>query len=194
MRWVDMFTMSDEEIVGIVLKEPRFFGHIIERCEAKLDRYIRRLGVLDSEDRADVMQEIFIKVYKNLNSFDTSLSFSSWVYRIGHTEAISWYSNRSVRPEGHLISESEDVLRMISAGDQESEITFDESINAEEVERALEEIDQKYKDVLLLRYFEHKEYSEISDILKIPTGSVGTLIHRGKQQLQKQLNRNVLSI
>lgn len=186
--------MNDEEIVGMVLKEQNFFGHIIERYEAKLDRYIRRLGVHDVEDRADVLQDVFIKVYRNLNGFDQSLSFSSWIYRIAHNEAVSWYRKRSVRPEGHLVSQGEDVLGILSGDEDDSEKLFDESVNAEEVERALAEVDQKYKDVLVLRYFEHKEYGEISDILKIPTGSVGTLIHRGKQQLQNKLNSEILNI
>lgn len=186
--------MNDEEIVGLALREQAFFGHIIDRYEAKLDRYIRRLGVHDEEDRADVLQEIFIKVYRNLNNFDRSLSFSSWIYRIAHNEAISWYRKRNVRPEGHLIVEGDDVLKLISSSEQASDQKFDTKGNTKEVERALNELEDKYRDVLVLRFFEHKEYAEISDILKIPTGSVGTLIHRGKQQLQEKLDQKALSL
>ena len=186
--------MSDEEIVGLTLSEQNFFGHIIERYEAKLSRYITRLGVHNLEDRADVLQEIFIKVFKNLNTFDRSLSFSSWIYRIAHNETISWYRKLKVRPEGNLIGESDDVLGFLKSSEDGSDVVFDREVNAEELNRALLELEEKYRDVLLLRYFEHKEYSEISDILKIPTGSVGTLIHRGKRQLYDHLNHEAIRI
>src|SRR3989344_3602095 len=136
----------------------------------------------------------FIIAYKNLNSFDTSLSFSSWIYRIAHNEAISWYRKHNVRPEGHLIADGEEVLALLKSKEECVEAAYDKEVNAEELGRAMEEIDEKYREVLILRYFEHKEYEEISDILKIPTGSVGTLISRGKKQLYNVLNQNALRI
>ena len=180
--------ISDVEMVRMALREQAFFAYIINRYETKLDRYIRRLGVHDTEDRVDVLQEIFIKVYRNLNGFDQSLSFSSWIYRIAHNEAISWYRKRNVRPEGHLVLDSEDVLSFVSGREESSEVTYDKSINAEQLSQAMEKIDEKYRSVITLRYFEHKDYNEISDILQIPIGSVGTLLHRGKQALRTVLN------
>lgn len=186
--------LTDGEIVAMTLREHSSFGFIIERYEAKLKRYIARLGVRNFEDQQDVMQDVFIKAYKNLNSFDTSLSFSSWIYRIAHNEAISWYRKQNVRPEGHLIADSSEVLNLISANQDGPEITFDHAINAEEVSDALNKIDEKYREAIILRFFEGKEYEEISDILKIPIGSVGTLIFRGKKQLQNVLNPKNLRI
>lgn len=179
--------MSDEEAVALTLREKAFFGHIVLRYEDKLNRYIRRLGISNEEDRKDVLQNIFIKVYKNLQGFDTSLSFSSWIYRIAHNEAVSWYRKAHVRPEGHLIDEGDDMLALISTGEESAEKKFDAKIHAQELNRALKKIPEKYRDPLILRFFEHKEYEEISDILQMPPGTVGTLIHRGKQELKKQL-------
>ncbi|MFT7507594.1 MAG: RNA polymerase sigma-70 factor (ECF subfamily) [Acidimicrobiales bacterium] len=190
----DLNHMNDEEIVSMALRDKAFFAHIVLRYEDKLSRYILRLGIRNAEDRQDVLQEIFIKIYKNLNGFDTSLSFSSWVYRIAHNEAISSYRKKNVRPEGHLIEEgNERVARELAYGDG-AEKQFDEKINATEVYRALSLVDTRYKDALILRFFEHKEYEEISDILKIPIGSVGTLLHRGKKQLQEKLDTRQLHI
>ncbi len=185
---------TDEEVVLMTLRERSAFGVILERYEGKLARYITRLGVRNLEDRQDVLQDIFIKAYKNLNSFDTSLSFSSWIYRIAHNEAISSYRKQNVRPEGHLIADSEEVLDLLSAKEDGPEAEFDHAINAEEITKALTSIDDKYREAIILRYFEHKEYEEISDILKIPTGSVGTLIYRGKKQLYNALNLKTLRI
>ncbi len=185
---------TDQEVVAMALKDTSWFGEIVARYEDKLNRYIERLGVRNAEDRQDVLQEIFIKVYKNLNGFDTSLKFSSWIYRIAHNESISWFRKKNVRPEGHLIAEGENVLNLISAGEDDAGIVFDKTINAQVVDRALAEVSEKYRDPLILRFFEHKEYEEISDILKIPIGSVGTLIHRGKHQLKELIDKEQIRI
>lgn len=194
----DMFkpasTMSDEEIVEKTLQEKAYFEHIVLRYEDKLSRYIRRLGIHNEDDRADVLQNIFIKVYRNLYGFDAELPFSSWIYRIAHNEAISWYRKSNVRPEGHLVDSAEEVLLLLASGEDTAEKKFDLTVNKEEVNKALDRIDQKYKDALILRFFEHKEYEEISDILKIPQGTVGTLIHRGKKELKEALDHSHLRI
>lgn len=185
---------SDEELVKKTLLDKQLFGVLIERYEQKLTRYITRLGIKNPDDQLDVMQEVFLKIYKNLNGFDTRLSFSSWAYRIAHNEAISWYRKRSVRPEGHLVADSDEIVTLISSKEDNAEVLTDKKINAQQLTEALNKIDEKYREVIILRYFEHKEYEEISDILKIPVGSVGTLLHRGKKKLSDVLNEDALRI
>lgn len=185
---------SDEELVQKTLADKEFFGLLVDRYETKLLRYIARLGVRDPDDQLDVLQEIFLKTYRNLNGFDTSLQFSSWIYRIAHNEAVSWYRKKNVRPEGHLIADSEELISFISTKDDAADVLFDRSINAVVVNEGLQKIDKKYQDVIILRFFEHKEYDEISDILQIPVGSVGTLLHRGKKQLARVLNQEAIRI
>ena len=116
------------------------------------------------------------------------------MYRIAHNEAISWYRKKNVRPEGHLVGDSEEILEFLSGKEEGTELKFDRALNAEEVGRALALIDEKYREPIILRFFEHKEYDEISDILEIPIGSVGTLLHRGKKQLAGVLNKDFLRI
>jgi RNA polymerase sigma-70 factor (ECF subfamily) len=186
--------LSDEEIVRKTLSDPNQYGFLMERYETKLKRYIVRLGIRVPDDQLDVLQEIFIKAYRNLNGFDTSLSFSSWIYRIAHNEAISFYRKKNVRPEGHMVGDGEEILQFLASSQEGPEMKFDKTINAEEVTRALELIDEKYREPIILRFFEHKEYDEISDILEIPIGSVGTLLHRGKKQLASALNKDILRI
>lgn len=184
--------LNDEEIVAKTLVDKQFFGEIVDRYEAKLKRYVARLGVRNPEDQLDVLQDVFLKVYKNLNAFDSSLQFSSWIYRITHNEAISWYRKKNVRPEGHLIADSEELIGFLSAKEDTQDQDFDKTVNATEVNAALLKIEAKYREVIILRFFEHKEYDEISDILKIPVGSVGTLLHRGKKQLANELNSEAI--
>ena len=185
---------SDEELVKLTLTDKSNFGMLVDRYEAKLTRYIARLGIRDLDDQLDVLQEIFLKAYRNLNAFDESFKFSSWIYRIAHNEAISWYRKKNVRPEGHLVADGDEITTFLSAKEDAPDVDFDKQINAQAVNEALLKIDEKYREVIILRFFEHKEYEEISDILKIPVGSVGTLLHRGKKQLATALNTEAIRI
>ncbi len=185
---------SDEELARLSVSQKEFFGVLIGRYETALARYIRRLGAHDEEDVVDILQETFIKVYRNLNEFDTSLKFSSWIYRIAHNEAVSWFRKKHVRPEGHLIADSDTVLMFSESEEWGSEHRFDASLNAKALEEALSTLDQKYREVVVLRFFEHKEYDEISDILKIPIGSVGTLLHRAKKQILGVIDTKKVSL
>lgn len=181
--YAQLTACTDEELVAVVLTQAEAYGEVMARYEAPLDRYIQRLGVRTIEDRQDVLQEIFIKAYRNLNSFDRALKFSSWLYRIAHNEAISWYRKKNVRPEGHLIGDSDTVLTFLTSAELQTDTVAIERLNAEALATALAALPEKYRTVLVLRYFEHKEYDEISDILQIPSGTVGTLLHRGKARL-----------
>jgi len=177
---------TDADIVAKSLTEKEAFAVLISRYEGKLSRYIARLGIRDEEDRSDVLQNVFIKVYQNLNAYDSSLSFSSWIYRIAHNEAISFFRAKKVRPEGNLIEEGEEVLNTL-AHDAEIVEGVDARIDATHLTTALSMIDRKYREVLVLRFFEERDYSDISDILEIPMGSVATLIHRAKKALAKEV-------
>lgn len=185
---------TDEAVVVAALADKEQFGVLMDRYEAKLRRYIARLGIRNPDDQLDVLQDIFIKVYRNLNGFDQKLKFSSWIYRIAHNEAISAYRKKNVRPEGHLIADSEELLSFAAGNLDSAELQFDHTINAEVLQQALLKLDKKYEAVLILRFFEHKDYDEISDILQIPIGSVGTLIHRGKKQLATVINNEQIRI
>lgn len=179
---------TDEALVQAALKDRQAFAPLVFRYESALDRYIWRLGVSVSEDRQDVLQDIFIKAYRNLASFDTSLKFSSWIYRIAHNEAVSWFRKRSVRPEGHLVSDSTDILNFVQSMELNPIEKYNSNETASSVRMALEQVPEKYRTVLLLRFMEQKDYEEISDILTIPVSTVGTLILRGKEKLREVLS------
>lgn len=175
--------VSDENIVSRVIQKQNTFVVLVQRYEDRLSRYIRRLGIISKEDREDVLQNIFIKAYKNIQSFETSLSFSAWIYRIAHNEAVTFFRAKKVRPEGHLIDDGEEVLLTIF---EESDFVadLDKKIDAKYIGHCIEKLDDIYRNVIILRYFEDRDYREISDILKIPQGTVAILLHRAKKKLR----------
>ena len=184
----DILNKTDEEL-SVLLMASNYdaMSVLIDRYQKPLARYLRRIGVHKEEDVQDLLQDIFIKIYKNINSFNKDLSFSSWIYRISHNEAISFFRHNKARPEGNMLDDSEEMLFRIE--DESIDLTqeIDQTINAKFLQKAILNLDQKYRDVLVLRYFEDRDYENISDILQIPKGSVATLIHRAKGRLKDEL-------
>lgn len=183
---MDTDTISDEALVVQARIDADIFRHIIYRYETKLARYIRRLARVSEEDVEDLLQEVFLKAYTNLNGFDTRLSFSSWIYRITHNTVVSFYRARHARPEGHMIDTEDHELDMFAY-----ELDGMQDVHSGEVAHdmrlCIEKLPAKYKDIIILKFLEGKDYTEISDILKIPVGTVGTRINRAKRQLRALL-------
>ncbi len=177
-------SQSDEELVKLSLKEREFFGYIVDRYEKSLFRYIQRITNVPLEDVEDLLQESFIKAYTHLNSFDPSLKFSSWIYRITYHHVISSHRKRSIRPEGNSIDVENSVLENIAS--QEHIIDdIDTKERNKNLEKALQKLDSKYKEVIILFFFEEKDYREISDILEKPIGTIATLLSRSKKRLRQ---------
>jgi len=174
----DLSKLSDGEVVEITrTKDKEVYAEVVRRYQEKLMRYAKYL-VNDDARAADVVQDAFIKAFVNLNSFDTKRQFSSWIYRIVHNEAINLINK--YKKEQPLLED----------------INFDSGINIEEeyskkeiikmVKDCLEEIPLLYREPLGLYFLEEKTYVEISDILRIPTNTVGTRISRAKLVMRKK--------
>ena len=180
---------TDEELVTLTLKSQDFFACLIDRYEPKLMRYIRRISSLTQEDAEDLLQEIFVKVYRNLNDFKTDLKFSSWIYRIAHNQVISHWRKTRVSSQVLKFEGDEDYLKML-ASDEDLVQGVERRFTAEEVKKILAQMDEKYREVLVLKFLEGQDYKEISDILKKPLGTVATLINRAKKQFGKISKEN----
>lgn len=177
---------SDADIVAAALADPEEFLHIVNRYKDKLLGYIKRISSFSHEEAEDVLQDVFIKIYSNLNDYDQDLKFSSWIYRITHNQVISNYRKLKSRPEGQIIDIDENGLNNISSDSDIAE-ELDSGFLRKHIYSALANIDPKYREVLVLKFLEEKSYEEISDILKKPIGTVGTLINRGRKLLKEEL-------
>lgn len=178
--------LEDAELVRLSLADPSFFTLIISRYKDKLLRYVRRLGAYNLEDAEDILQELFLKVYLNLNDFNQSLKFSSWIYRIAHNEAISHFRKRQARPEAHSIPLDTPGLQLL-ANDLALDRSIDGMLRDEAVSNALMKIDARHREIIILKFFEEKNYNEISDILKKPMGTVASLLNRAKKSLKEAM-------
>ncbi|MCD4694427.1 RNA polymerase sigma factor [bacterium] len=178
--------LSDEKLIEIIReKDKELYSEIIKRYKNKLSHYLRKF-IRDSDELEDVLQVVFIKVYKNLHGFNVEKKFSSWIYRIAHNEAINQIKKYS-KERLFLDDEEQKIVdKKIDIND-----SIDKKMLKKEIEQYLNAIKQKYQEPIILFYFEQKSYEEISDILRIPKSTVGTLILRGKKILKQNLQKTM---
>lgn len=179
----ELDSKTDEEIIDLIIENQNYFYIIIERYGKKLLNYIFRISNVTQEEAEDILQEVFIKVYLYINSFNKDLKFSSWIYRITHNLLID-----KIRKEKFVIkinSEDKDKIIEKIKFDFNIEKEIDNTFLKNNIEKIFSEMDTKYREILELKYLEEKDYNEISDILKKPTGTVGTLINRAKKQFKE---------
>ncbi|AKM78256.1 MAG: RNA polymerase sigma-70 factor, ECF subfamily [Candidatus Wolfebacteria bacterium GW2011_GWE1_48_7] len=177
---------TDEELVALTLQDREMYACLIRRYEAPLARYVWRISGYSDDDIADILQNAFISAYRNLNDFDPSLKFSSWLYRIAHNETISQHRKRHARPQTIAVEEGDDVFELL-ASEVDVVRDADRKMTARRIREVLETMDPKYRDVLVLKFLEDKDYREISDILQKPMGTIATLINRAKKQFRERV-------
>ena len=168
--------LTDEEIIEKVRTSNQdLYAVVIDRYQKKLIRYAYNL-IKNEERAADIVQESFIKAFINLNSFNIKKKFSSWIYRIVHNQAINLakkYQKETPLLENWDFKSNDDI-----------EKDFEKKETKEKVEKCLKEIPLLYSEPLSLHYIDEKSYEEISDILRIPMGTVATRINRAKKLMK----------
>jgi RNA polymerase sigma-70 factor (ECF subfamily) len=184
----EIIQLTDSELVQKTLDDQENFRYIIERYQDKLLRYILRISAVSKEDAEDILQDIFISAYKNLNNFNKDLKFSSWIYRIAHNRVISVWRKMKNAP---AVLKNEDSLELFNniASQEDVMIEFDKEDMVKKVDKILKSMKKEYAEILVLKFLEDKSYIEISDILKRPMGTVATLISRAKKQFKEVIVR-----
>jgi RNA polymerase sigma-70 factor (ECF subfamily) len=181
---------TDEEIAAMVQSgDLESFSFLVERYEAKLKRYARKF-LSNPEDINDVAQEIFIKAYVNIKSFDTDKRFSPWVYRIAHNELVNMLKKKEKNP---LPFFDADTLFPHPISKEETDRKTKEDETKKAINRCLKEIPFKYREPLLLFYMEELNYNEIAEVMRVPISTVGVRLKRGKRMLKSicdKLNLN----
>lgn len=182
IKMIENNELSDEEVIKKVRTSNRnLYALIIDRYQKKLIRYAYNL-IKNEEKAIDVVQESFIKAFVNLNDFDIEKKFSSWIYRIVHNQIIN-----TIKKHQREISLSEDLDFQ---SEEDIEKDFEKKEIVEKIEKCLENIPLLYSEPLSLYYLDEKSYEEISDILRIPMGTVATRINRAKKIMKKICKKN----
>ncbi len=182
---------NDEILCSQVQKgNKEAFGDLVDRYQKKLLRYGKKF-LFSSEHIEDLVQDVFIKAYENIKSFDIKQRFSPWIYRIAHNTFINALK-KNARTQVALFDF--DTLIPHIAYDDPATREREQKEMRVLIDQGLEKLAPKYREIIILYYLEELNYKEIADILHIPTGTVGIRLTRAKTQLKKFLPSDALTL
>jgi RNA polymerase sigma-70 factor (ECF subfamily) len=178
--------LDDAGVVGAFLAgEERAFQEIVERYQTRLLNFIYRT-IGDREKAEDLVQEVFIRVYRHLHRFDASKKFSTWIYTIASNLAKNELRNRSRNP---LVLFQ--TMRKNSAAEDDRPLQFEDHASRPDdlyrkrhlralVEEATAQLPEHHREVFVLRELEGKSYEEIAEITECNLGTVKSRLNRAR--------------
>lgn len=175
--------MEEREAIRRCLAgEKNAFAAVVASYQAQvLALCLRMTG--NREDAADVAQQAFVKAYRNLSQYDPDQPFRPWLYRIATNECISLLRRRS----NQAPPATDDLLAEVSDPGEGAPALVALAEDRERVRSAVAHLPEQYRQVVVAYYFQELSYQEIARQTGIPIGTVGTLLHRAKQQLRRLL-------
>ena len=154
------------------------FEELVTRYQKKLHAFVFTI-VWDEAAAQDIVQESFISLYKTIDRIDTEKKFSAYLFSITRNYAISYLRSRKV----HAPLEVAEAV----AGSDNPELRLEEKDENRRIQAALDIIDNKYKEVIMLYYFDDLSYEEIAKHLGVPVNTVRTHLKRAKEALRRVL-------
>jgi RNA polymerase sigma-70 factor (ECF subfamily) len=185
---------DDKELVTLALDGREAAYHeLLERFRRPVFSLIYRM-IGDREQAEDLAQESFVKAFNNLDSYNPSYRFSSWLFKIANNHAIDHLRRArlptvSIHGSPHAAdAEREEETRIVLEAHDES--PEQEMLALElggEIEEAIARLRPDYRTAVILRHIESRPYEEIAEIMDVPIGTVKTFLHRARAELRDAL-------
>lgn len=187
-----MFSFPGEDalLTGLCHGDEKAYEILIQRYQQPVYNLVCRL-MNDPSDAADIVQEVFLKVFRNVRRFRGGSSLKTWIYRIAVNEAYNhrrWFSRHSRQEVAFGPEEGAQTYADHLADPGRS--PFDLAADGETrtlVEAALEKLNPKFRAAVVLRDIEDLSYDEIAAVLEVSLGTVKSRILRGREALRKNL-------
>lgn len=173
---------------NIVIKElkssttqEKAFKNLVDKYKERLYWHIRRI-VLDHDDTDDVLQNTFIKVYRNIQSFNEDSAIYTWMYRIATNEALSFLQKRA-----KFYNASNDELQQKMMENLRADTYFDGDEIQMKLQQAIATLPDKQKLVFNMKYFEELKYEDMAAILDTSVGALKASYHHAVKKIEMQL-------
>jgi len=180
--------VTDEKLLVSQLKQAntqeQAFRTLMGLYKERLYWHIRKI-VLSHDDADDVLQNTFIKVFKNINSFNEKSKLYSWMYRIATNESIT-FINKKANKQNVALSDLQ--YKMAESLEDDSFYTGDEIQLL--LQKAIVTLPQKQQLVFNMKYFEEMKYSEISEILETSVGALKASYHHAVKKIELYIKSN----
>jgi RNA polymerase sigma factor (sigma-70 family) len=155
------------------------FTRIIKKYQEKLYWHIRRM-VVEHEDANDVLQNMFIKVWKNLENFREDSQLYTWLYRIATNESLTFLDQQKKRSSVSLSDEESHLTNRLQADKH-----FDSNKLEWKLQLAIQKLPEKQRAVFNLRYFDEMPYEEMSRVLETSEGALKASYHHAVKKIEE---------
>lgn len=181
--------ISDKEILTMFRldsKKSQAFELLVRKYQQKIYWQIRR-NINEHDDANDVMQEVFLKVWRSLDQFREDSLLYSWLFRITHNECINWHRKNS-KLKNHV-----DIVN-INQSEHNNLASETHELSANQIQKklneAIETLPEKQKIIFHLKYFQELKYEEISAQLGTSVGALKASYHIAVKKIEKYLNES----
>jgi len=177
-------SVTDQEILSKFKEEAtkeKAFSMLVEKYQERLYWHIRRM-VHSHADADDVLQNMFIKVWKNLEKFQENSKLYTWLYRIATNESLTFIKKRKRHISTPLETEDYDIGAMLK-----SDPYFDGDEIQVKLLAAIERLPEKQKLVFKLRYYDELKYDDMSEVLGTSVGALKASYHHAVKKIEKYL-------
>ena len=185
---VNLDDITDEQLIAkFQLGDVQAYDVLVRRYKDQLLNFIYRF-VGNRSDAEDIVQETLLRVYKNKHMYKEIAKFSTWVYTIAGNLAKTELRRRKrhkIFSVSNFVNEERDYDIPDKAHSPEKQV--DSTIQESIIQKAIEKLPVKFKEVIILRDIQGFAYEEISQILDIPLGTVKSRVNRGRLKLQEDL-------
>lgn len=186
---------ADADVVRRILAgEGELFELLVERYRVRLYRFVQRF-TNDAEDARDVTQDVFLKVYGALDSYDSKYKFSTWLFRIAGNAAIDHLRRRRIRALPlDLPPDEEGSERRLEPKELRPDPYEDLARRRlrTALDEAIERLPDDYRELISLRHYGELPYEEIAELKGMPLGTVKNKLFRARQALRDLLPPNVV--
>lgn len=179
--------LTDEELIAAFQKDVTpAFNELVARYKDPLTNFVFRF-VGDRDDCDDIVQEAFVRVYRNKHAYKPIAKFSTWIYTIATNLAKSRLRQRKLRNMFSIGDGGEDALSDIPDEQARPDRTTDSSLAAGRIQKALDALPVKFREVVVMRDIQELSYEEIAAVTGLNIGTVKSRINRARSQLQEML-------
>ena len=182
---------EDKELAHRLKKgEIKAYSQLVAKYEGPLTNHIEKLSRTPAYSE-DLLQEVFVKAYENIQSYNEDYAFSTWIYRIATNHTIDFLRKKKLDAisihDPIPSKEGQIEEREISDVQFAADLPIIQRQRSQILQLAIDQLPDKYRDVIQLRHMEELSYEEISDQLSLPLGTVKAHLFRAREMLYKQL-------
>lgn len=181
-----MSTNNEQELIALLRNtatQDAGYRFLVRDYGKRLYWQIRKI-VLDHEDADDVLQNVFVKIFKGFHNFKADSKLSTWLFRIAYNESMTFLSNKA-----RTLKVSSQELQDFLVNSLEADVYFTGDEIQLELQKALATLPDRQKEIFNMRYYDDLKFQDIAKILDLTEGAVKSSYHIAAKKIEAFIKR-----